>query len=55
MVIVRLKCQMCGERFEAKLLDRDDPRERHVPGNPVQCPSCGSTRVETVERIRRAS
>lgn len=55
MIIVKLKCQMCGENFEAKLLDREDPQERHVSGSPVQCPRCNSTRVETIQRVRRAS
>lgn len=55
MIVVRMKCQMCGERFEAELLDRDDPRERYTPGSPVRCPRCQSTRVETIQRVRRAS
>lgn len=54
MVTVRLKCQMCGERFETELLDRDDPRERHVVGSPVRCPRCNSTHVEAIESVRRA-
>ena len=53
MIIAKLKCQMCGERFEEKLLDRADPNERHVVGSPARCPRCGSTRVETIEQVRR--
>ena len=55
MIVVQMKCQMCGERFEAKLLDRDDPKERSIIGSPVRCPRCNSERVETVRRVRRAS
>lgn len=54
MIVVELKCQMCGQHFEAKLLDRDDPGERDVVGSPVRCPRCESQRVETIRRVRRA-
>ena len=54
MIISQMKCQMCGERFEAKLLDRDNPRERNIVGSPVRCPHCNSERVETIRRVRRA-
>jgi DNA-directed RNA polymerase subunit RPC12/RpoP len=54
MVIVVLKCQMCGKTFEAEVLDDDDPQERDRPGNPIRCPQCNSPRVETTRRIRRS-
>ena len=54
MIIVQLKCQMCGHHFEGNLLDRDDPKERDIVGSPVRCPRCNSQRVETIRRVRRA-
>jgi len=48
MIVVIMKCRACGERFEVKLLDRNDPKERHVIGSPVQCPQCHSERVERI-------
>lgn len=54
MIVVKMKCQMCGDRFEAELLDREDPQEQNVAGTPVRCPRCKSTHVETVQRVRRA-
>jgi len=53
MVVKEMKCGMCGWRFEAELLDRDDPRERHVAGAPLRCPKCPSTILETIRVIRR--
>lgn len=55
MLIKELKCQCCGRRFEAKVLDRENPREERVHGNPVRCPSCRSTLIEEVRVLRRAS
>lgn len=55
MFIAQMLCQLCGERFEVKLLDRDDPRERNVVGSPVRCPKCNSSYVETIRRVRKAS
>ncbi len=49
MVLVKLKCQRCGYRFEATALDRDDPRESEKPGKPIRCPQCSSTMLETTE------
>ena len=40
MIIMQMKCQMCGELFEAKMLDRDEPGERHFVGRQVRCPHC---------------
>jgi DNA-directed RNA polymerase subunit RPC12/RpoP len=53
MVVKVVKCQMCGNRFEAECLDRDDPNERHRYGDAVTCPKCGSPRLEIVQVLRR--
>ena len=50
MVVREMKCGMCGRRFEVEVLDREDPREKHLPGYPVRCPECRSTVVETGTR-----
>jgi len=55
MVVNEMKCGMCGRRFEVEVLDREDPRERHVQGVPVRCPNCNSNMVETIRAIRRAT
>jgi DNA-directed RNA polymerase subunit RPC12/RpoP len=55
MVVVEMKCSMCGHRFQAKLLDRQDPKEERVQGVPLCCPRCNSQMVEKVRVIRRAS
>jgi DNA-directed RNA polymerase subunit RPC12/RpoP len=53
MVVAVLKCQMCGKQFEAEMLDRDDPNERHRQGTPIRCPSCKSTEIEVLRIVRR--
>ncbi len=53
MIIGEMKCGMCGRRFEVDMLDREDLRERDVPGVPIRCPNCRSTMVEKVRVIRR--
>lgn len=55
MVVIEMKCQMCGRRFEAEVLDREDPKERHVQGMPIRCPNCKSTLVEKLRTIRRVT
>ena len=55
MLIKLFKCQMCGYRFEVKVLDRQDPNEKDVPGYPICCDKCGSSRFEEIRIIRRAS
>jgi DNA-directed RNA polymerase subunit RPC12/RpoP len=55
MIVREMKCGMCGRRFELEVLDRDDPKEKHVPGYPVRCPECHSTVVEKVRDIRRVT
>jgi DNA-directed RNA polymerase subunit RPC12/RpoP len=53
MIVVVLKCQMCGKQFEAELLDRDDPNERHRHGMPIRCPRCNSSEIERIRVLRR--
>jgi DNA-directed RNA polymerase subunit RPC12/RpoP len=55
MVVKEMKCGMCGRRFDAELLDREDPRERHMQGAPLRCPNCNSTMLETIRVIRRVT
>jgi len=59
-VLVQLfKCQQCNNRFEAEVLDDDDPKERNRPANQLRCPECRSTFFEVLHtisrRVRRAS
>lgn len=53
MVLTQFKCQMCNHRFQAEVLDREDPRERHEPGAPLRCPNCRSTMVEILRVIQK--
>jgi len=53
MVVSEMKCGMCGYRFEAHLLDREDPKEKHEPGARLRCPKCNSMTVEVVRVLRR--
>ncbi|MGL6075205.1 MAG: hypothetical protein ACRC8S_13680 [Fimbriiglobus sp.] len=55
MVVSEMKCGMCGCRFEIKVLDRQDPKEKDVPGYPVRCPNCNSNMVEKVRDVRRVT
>lgn len=59
MLLQMFKCQQCNHRFEAEVLDREEPKERNLPSSPLQCPACRSTWIEilrTIERrVRRAS
>jgi DNA-directed RNA polymerase subunit RPC12/RpoP len=55
MIVREMKCGMCGRRFEVEVLDRDDPKEKHVPGYPIRCPECHSGVVEKVRDIRRVT
>jgi predicted Zn-ribbon and HTH transcriptional regulator len=55
MIIAEMKCQMCGQRFEVELLDREDPKEQHLPGVPVRCPNCKRSTVEEVRMVRRVT
>jgi DNA-directed RNA polymerase subunit RPC12/RpoP len=55
MIVSEMKCSMCGHRFESEMLDREDPKERHVQGAPLRCPKCNSTVVEIIRVIRRVT
>lgn len=55
MIVREMKCGMCNRRFEVEVLDRDDPKERNVPGYPIRCPECGSSVVEKVRDLRRVT
>lgn len=59
MLLKLFKCQRCNNRFDAEVIDADDPKERELPTRPLTCPACGSTWIEvlkTIERrVRRAS
>jgi DNA-directed RNA polymerase subunit RPC12/RpoP len=55
MIVSEMKCSKCGRRFEVEMLDREDPRERHMTGVPVRCPICNSTMAEKVRVIRRVT
>lgn len=52
MLLVELKCQRCGHRIEATVIDRDNPKERRDSGTPVRCPECHSTLLERVRVIQ---
>lgn len=53
MVVAKLKCQMCGTYFEAEILDKEDPNERHRGGSPVRCPKCNRSEIELLCVLRR--
>ena len=53
MVVKILLCQMCGERFETEVIDREDPNERDHRGHPVTCPKCGSPRLKAIRILHR--
>jgi DNA-directed RNA polymerase subunit RPC12/RpoP len=55
MIVCEMKCSMCGHRFEAEMLDREDPKEQHAQGVPLRCPYCSSTLVERIRAIRRVT
>lgn len=54
MLIKLFICQMCGQHFEVKVLDRDDPNERRLPGQRVCCERCGSPRIEELKTVGQA-
>jgi Zn finger protein HypA/HybF involved in hydrogenase expression len=53
MLFQQFKCQMCNHRFEAEVLDKDEPKERDVPAHRLRCPQCQSTLVEVLRTIER--
>jgi DNA-directed RNA polymerase subunit RPC12/RpoP len=52
MIVAKLKCQICGNRFDAEVLDRDDPDEKHRSGSPIRCPRCKSLEIELLCKLR---
>lgn len=52
MLLVELKCQICGNRMEVEVLDRQDPDETDRHGFEVTCQRCRSNRIEQVRVIR---
>ncbi len=55
MVVMELRCQICGRRFEAAVLDPEDRDERERPSSPVRCPNCGSSEIQPVRTIGRVA
>jgi len=53
MVVVEMKCNMCGCNFEAEVLDRQDPDEKKSTGHPLRCPKCSGTMLQTIREVRR--
>ena len=53
MFIKLLKCQMCGNEFEAEVLDEEDQNKHDRQVIPIRCPKCTSTRIEPVRTLRR--
>jgi rubredoxin len=46
--IVRFRCNNCGHRFEAEVLDKNEQEEaqrKRRPTSPVQCPECKRTDI----------
>ncbi len=52
MLLVMMKCQMCGNRFEATILDRENPSESRERGEPVRCPNCNSMQIDRLKVIQ---
>lgn len=52
MLLVEMRCQMCGDRFEATVLDREISNESHERGEPVRCPRCSSMQIDRL-RIKQ--
>jgi DNA-directed RNA polymerase subunit RPC12/RpoP len=49
--IVKFKCNDCGHRFEQQILTEREKREAQRDRRPtmaIQCPMCGSQRVQRV-------
>ena len=53
MILKLFKCQMCGHRFEAEVLDRENPKENHIVGSQLRCEKCNSAKIEPVRTLRR--
>ena len=46
MVEVKFICRKCGQKFEAKIFEKGEAKEKGLPSGPVRCPRCQSTSVE---------
>lgn len=59
MILQEFRCQQCNHRFEAEVLDDNDPKERDRPGSRLRCPKCNFSMLDLlrtiVRRSRRAS
>ena len=53
MVLQEFKCQHCNHRFEAEVLDDDEPQERNRRGSPLRCPVCNYSLLEILRTVRR--
>lgn len=53
MLLQQFKCQQCNHRFEAEVLDKEEPRERNLPSHPLRCPKCRSSMIEVLRTIER--
>jgi DNA-directed RNA polymerase subunit RPC12/RpoP len=53
MVLQEFKCMICGRKFEAKVLDDQDPKERACAGSSLRCPGCSSTVLNVICTVRR--
>lgn len=52
MLVVEMQCQMCGTRFEATILDPENPAEARERGRPVRCHRCDSMQIDRI-RVRQ--
>lgn len=52
MVVAQMKCGKCGRIIEAEILDREDPKEKNERGEPIRCPHCHSSMIETIRVLR---
>ena len=53
MVVIEFRCSMCGHRFEAEVLDREDPKEKNKLGMPLRCPKCNGVTLNELRTLRR--
>lgn len=50
MVLAEFRCTLCGHRFELKVLEKDEARDRY--GIPATCPKCRSTYLNEIRTIQ---
>lgn len=53
MIVAKLKCQMCGTRFDTEIIDMDDPDEKYKPKSSIRCPECNSEKIELICKLRQ--